>query len=294
MNEIQAYLKRIVHRSGLSSNEQDEWVTEMSSHLFDEVEHLQNTGLGEPEAVEKALLRFGSWREIRKQIAKQTFGVTFPVIISLSTVFFALFLLGTYLLYATIVSNPNPSTWGSWHENPWVRFFTATIPISPSLMLALCLGTLMLVKTRCRKDRWALAFITSTFGVLWLFMRLTRHYFLAGLLVPGWQGFHSAPLEVSDVLPLCLSITTYLLTVNKHVSRFPLILSLAIGLWVPMRDAVQYHLWLATHWSGFWGHHDPNWLGILFMVGMQLVLLIVLKYVFRAIDRLYRRRRQII
>ncbi|GMA64136.1 permease prefix domain 1-containing protein [Alicyclobacillus fastidiosus] len=94
MNEIENYLKHIVHRSGLTRSEQTEWVDEMSTHLFDEVEHLKETGLEEAEAVEKALRRFGSRREIRKQIARQTFGVTLPVINSLASVFFVLFLLG--------------------------------------------------------------------------------------------------------------------------------------------------------------------------------------------------------
>lgn len=285
MNEIENYLKRIVHRSGLTKNEQTEWVAEMSTHLFDEVEHLKETGLEEAEAAQKALRRFGSRREIRKQIARQTFGVTLPVTYSFATIFFVLFLLGIYLLYASIVSNPDPSTWASWHENPLVRFFTTKIPISPSLMLALCLDTLMLVKTRCQRDRWALVVITGVFAAVWLLMRMSHHYYLAGLLVPGWQDFHSVPLEISDIPLLCLSIATYLFTKNKFVSRFPILLSLAIGLWVPIRDTVQYHLWLATHWSGFWGHHDPNsWLGISLMVGIQLLLLVLLKYAFRAID----------
>ncbi|MCL6445003.1 MAG: permease prefix domain 1-containing protein [Alicyclobacillus sp.] len=285
MNEIENYLKHIVRRSGLTRSEQAEWVAEMSTHLLDEVEHLKDTGLGEAEAVEKAIRRFGSRKEIRKQIARQTFGITLPVITSLSSVFFALFLLGIYLLYASIPSNPDPSTWTSWNENPWVRFFTTRIPISPSLMLALCLDTLMLVKTRCQRDRWALVLITCIFAALWLFMRISHHYYLAGLLVPGWQDPRSVPFEVADILLLCLSVGIYLFTKNKSISRFPILLPLAIGLWVPIRDSVQYHLWLATHWSGFWGHHDPNnGLGILLMVGIQLLLLVLLRYIFRAVD----------
>ncbi|MCF8564617.1 permease prefix domain 1-containing protein [Alicyclobacillus tolerans] len=284
MNEIENYLKYIVHRSGLTKGEQTEWVAEMSTHLFDEVEHLKETGLEEGEAAQTALRRFGSRKEIRKQIARQTFGVTLPVINSFASIFFALFLLGIYLLYASIQSNPDPSTWASWHENPWVHFFTTKIPISPSLMLALCLDALMLVKTRCQRDRWALVLITGIFAALWLFMRISHHYYLAGLLIPGWN-VQSAPLGVSDILLLCLSVATYFFTKNKSISRFPILLSLAIGLWVPIRDTVQYHLWLTTHWNGFWGHHDPNsWLGILLMVGIQLLLLVLLKYVFRAID----------
>ncbi|WP_067929173.1 permease prefix domain 1-containing protein [Alicyclobacillus shizuokensis] len=290
MNEIENYLKHIVHRSGLTRSEQAEWVAEMSTHLLDEVEHLKDTGLGEAEAVAKALRQFGSRREIRKQIARQTFGITLPVITSLSSVFFALFLLGVYLLYASIPSNPDPSTWTSWHENPWVRFFTTRILISPSLMLALCLDTLMLVKTRCQRDRWALVLITCIFAALWLFMRISHNYYFAGLLVP-YRNAYTVPFELltatSYLILACLSVAMYLFTKNKDISRFPILFSLAIGLWVPVRDSVQYHLWQATHWSGFGGHYDPfisNELGILLMVGIQLLLLVLLRYVFRAVD----------
>jgi hypothetical protein len=285
LNEIENYLKHLVHRSGLTKSEQNEWIAEMSSHLFDEVEHLMETGIGKVEAVEKALLRFGGQKEIRKQIARQTFGVTLPVINSLASVFFGLFLLGIYLLYASTVSNPDPTTWASWHENPWVYFFTTRIPISPSLMLALCLNTLMLVKTRCQKDRWALIVITGVFGAVWLLMRMSHRYYLSTLLVPGWgQTSRFAPIGISDVLLLCLSIATYFYTKNKSISRFPIFLSLAIGLWVPIRNTIQYHLWLATRLSLFWGHYDPNWRGIILMVAVQLLLLVLLRYLFRALD----------
>ncbi|WP_284286052.1 hypothetical protein [Alicyclobacillus fastidiosus] len=166
-----------------------------------------------------------------------------------------------------------------------MRFFTTRIPISPSLMLALCLDTLMLVKTRCQRDRWALVLITGIFAALWLFMRMSHRYYLATLLVPGWgQTSRSAPLGISGILLFCLSVGIYLFTRNKSISRFPILLSLAIGLWVPVRDYVQYHLWQATHWSRFWGHYDPNGYGILLMVGILLVLLVLLRYVFRAVD----------
>lgn len=290
MNEVETYLKRIVHHSGLRRSEQNEWVAEMATHLLDRVEHLKLTGMGEHDALKKALHQFGNRREIRRQIAKQTFGVTLPVITSLASLFFLLFLVGTYLLYASIQSNPSPLTWVSWHENSWVRLFTTHVPISPSLMLALCLDTLMLIKTRCQKDRWVIVIITGIFSALWLLMRMSHRYYLATLLVPDW-GPHPAPFGFGNILLFCLSIGTYLLTRNKSISRLPIFLSLTIGLWVPVRDSIQYHLWQATHWSGFWGHHEPNWYGVLLIIAIQMVILAVLNYIFRAIQHLDERKR---
>ena len=99
-SQIQSYLEQVMRRSGLTKREKTEWIEEMSSHLSDEIEHLMTIGHDEEEATKIAVEKFGHPTLIRRKIAKETFGLSIPMIYALFSLFFIWFFLDLYIVHS--------------------------------------------------------------------------------------------------------------------------------------------------------------------------------------------------
>ena len=147
---IRSYLQQVLRYSGLSGREKREWSEEMAAHLREEIALLKDGGQEPDEALRTALEQFGEPAALRRRIARETFGLSLQAIVILTSVFFALFVVDCILL----VSAVNAGQQSVYIPN--VLDMLRALPLSPSLMLALCLCTLSLLVTRRRRDRIAL------------------------------------------------------------------------------------------------------------------------------------------
>ncbi len=155
-DQIRSYLEQVMRRSGLSKLEKAEWTEEMAAHLDDEVVQIMSCGFEESEATTLAVQKFGEPSILRRKISRDTFGLSVPTIVLLSAVCLTLFLVNCGVL-VLLVQLGKPSQY-----NPNIFDMLRAVPMSPSLMLGLCLGFLSLLKTRCR----AIAFLLFTFKVI--------------------------------------------------------------------------------------------------------------------------------
>lgn len=227
--QIHSYLESIVRRSGLSKREKADWMEEMATHLQDEVKQLTESGYGEDEALNIAFQKFGQPSVVRKKISRETFGATVPVITTLSTVSFALFLFNSGLL-AAVVRSRAPSNY-----IPNILSMVKALPLSPSLMLGICLSSLTLLKTRCRRDRIALFSGLAVYGVLWVAIRLPLPHVLNDWIF-RFRGLSMVQpwVSINTVIMIVWGLGLFLWTGNKLVSVYPVILSVVVGVWSPI------------------------------------------------------------
>jgi len=264
---IQLYLERVMRRSGLTKREKAEWIEEMSSHLNDEIQSLIRSGHDEEEATKIAFEKFGQPTVIRRKIAKETFGLSIPMIYGL----FSLFLIW-FLVDRENVQSRFPGRWYKRYPDIWgyVSSSVSAIPNSPSLMLALCVSLLLLFKTRCLKDRASILLTLSIFGVIWVLMRLPQSFSTNEFLF-GFRGLTIMEPWVSIITGVFIiwGLLLYLWTRNSWMGVTQTLISISTGIWY----AFMYEF---------------HWLTILqfsLLIAVRCVPLVVLIALFRAVDK---------
>lgn len=296
MTDIDAFLKRVLRGMGLSRHEQAAWTEEMSSHLLEHKQDLMQQGHTETDASRMAIEQFGSVPQLRRRVARETFGLSLWAMRTATGMFLALFLTGIVLGHLAfpplvVLRHGNVLAWQ--HQHRWLLLLTNQIPVSPSLMLALALDVWMLRKTRKRTDRIALLSVTVVFGIVWVIVRLSHHQ--AGMLKVLFVTDSFAPYAslgavslLGFLMLLVWSISLYLWTGNKSVARMPIILSIAVSTWPAAKGIVQWYLWQGTHWPTFWGMQNPATSPVdqyqIFALMVRLSLMALATRAFRAID----------
>ena len=265
--QIRSYLEQVMRHSGLSKSERAEWMEEMAAHLHDEVIRLLARGHEEGEAITLALQKFGEPSLLRRKISRDTFGLSFAMIVSLSTLLFVLFLVDCGVL-AFLIQSGAPSQY-----IPSISSMLKAIPMSPSLMLALGMSILTLLKTRCRKDRIALFVTVAVFGVLWVLMRMPLS-FQANELLFGFKGLTIMEPWVSVITGVMVlwGLGLFLWTRNNWIGLFPVLLSIAVGVWAPI-------MWIILN------RPQGDFTSLSISVAVRCIPIALLLLIFKDIDR---------
>jgi|GEM_PF-6002640 len=285
-DEIRQYLKTIVHNTGLTKREREAWIEEMSAHIWEDATRLEGEH-GKNDALDLALKNFGNPKTVRRQLSRQLVGIPTGLMYGIAGVFFALFVCNIALLMLSSTGEPM-----------WQYYSIQSLASSPALMLGLALTTLMLRRTRCRRHRLTLLSIPVVYAVPWFLFHLTRiqmFWAMPNLVIPAYSRVLSFSL-ISYLLLFVWAVVLYVISRNAAISRFPIVLSIFLGLWQPVEYAVQYHLWQTTHLQVFWGHSDvfltANVVGVVGPAVLSLMLIALLVPVFHWLDSRTVRRQQ--
>ncbi|WP_067624765.1 permease prefix domain 1-containing protein [Alicyclobacillus acidiphilus] len=265
---IQSYLERVMRWSGLTKREKAEWIEEMSSHLNDEIQSLMKSGHDENDATKMALEKFGQPTVIRRKIAKETFGLSIPMIYGLSSLFLIWFFIDLFIVHSQFP--------GGWYKrypdfSGYASSIVSAIPNSPSLMLALCVSVLMLFKTRCLKDRASILLTLSILGVIWVLMRLPQSFNVNELLF-GFRDLTIREPWVSVITAVFIvwGLLLYLWTRNSWIGVIPTLISIVTGLWQPFM---------------YGGFHWLTLLQLTLLIAVRCLPIVALIAIFRAINK---------
>jgi hypothetical protein len=216
MPHLKQYLNRIMHFSFLSKHEKIEWKEEMESHLNSSIQLLQQDGLNREEAIQQAMKNFGNHAQIRKQLTKEIYGLSIKTIAILSGLFLSLFIYTTW-------------TW----VLPDIRL------LSPTLMLAIFIGIVSLIKTRKQIDRILIPFAFSPFIIVYLsnvFFPHEAFVWYLRFIVSFWF-----PMNVFGVMFLAIfGLVLFIFSKNKYIAILPLLFSIAMNLCFLLRYTFRY------------------------------------------------------
>lgn len=221
MQRVRQFLEQILQYSFLSKREKAEWQEEMESHINSSAFSLkEKEGMGEEEAVKKAITKFGDPEQLRKQITKEMFGLDIKLIGIISACFLILFIFSAIAL-------------------PSLRV------LSPSLMLALLLGVVTLIKTRKRIDRILIPVAFTPFIIAYLtnilFPHETFNWYLS-FSITYWY-----PMNLFGAIFLALfGLGLYFVSRNQFISLLPLIFSVCYNVWHLVRHSIKFLYWSAT------------------------------------------------
>ncbi|MHB1628646.1 MAG: hypothetical protein ACYCVB_09815, partial [Bacilli bacterium] len=165
-----------------------------------------------------------------------TFGLSVPTIVLLSAVCLTLFLVNCGVL-VLLVRLGKPSQY-----NPNIFDMLSALPMSPSLMLGLCLGFLSLLKTRCRADRIGILLVLAGFGLLWVLIRMPLSLKVNELLF-GFKDLTIMEPWVSVVTGLLViwGLSLFLWTRNQWIGLLPSVVSIAVSIWSPALWVLVQH-----------------------------------------------------
>ncbi|MCM3781513.1 permease prefix domain 1-containing protein [Neobacillus mesonae] len=221
MDQIQVFLQRVFQYSFLSKNEKNDWIEEMSSHLHLSTEEYESQGYNKVQAVRLAIDSFGSPKEIRDSLTKETYGfksstVLFSIFISLT--FFIISLIGGVTLERFDIHN---------------RY----IEIIPIVLISFFLLSVSVFYTRKSADRFCLLLTPLFFGLGYLqayfnFMAnvlgdgLTFLMFY-NLFFPGSYDYQGRLdyMYISVFFLSSLSLIIYMICKNRYIASLPFLLS---------------------------------------------------------------------
>ncbi|WP_436663812.1 permease prefix domain 1-containing protein [Alicyclobacillus acidoterrestris] len=158
MNSIDGYLREVVKGTYLRKRERETWVKEMQSHLEDSVQNYQVIGLPNEQAYQKAITSFGTPRELRQQIVRETFMIS-PRWFIMATIL-CIFSLGVALFTNmrfddVVVSTGNPDGWKMIPNHVVVTWLHHYFPLNPARWATLGIMCFMMIFTRKQTDRLA-------------------------------------------------------------------------------------------------------------------------------------------
>ncbi|WP_067620981.1 permease prefix domain 1-containing protein [Alicyclobacillus acidiphilus] len=290
MTRLDDYVSQILRHTYLSKREKRAWKEEMLSHLVEAKTSAENRGLTEDEAIAKAMAAFGTVREVRRRIVRETYGVPPYWFVSLSIACLVVFGVSLFanmrwhdVIPGTTQQIPTPKWVLWWNDNPAAAH--------AQLFVGLAVVFFMLVYTRKSVDRAAVFASLAPFVLVWFLGKLTHQYSLHTMVFASWPIL--APFGASEfvgyVLLLIVCLALYLWTRNRAVSLVPWILSIVLTVWPILRDTVQTALWHLTDNPIFWGHAYPDsyflWWSILTIM-VRCVVLALFMFGCRRIDLL--------
>ncbi|AFH61793.1 permease prefix domain 1-containing protein [Paenibacillus caseinilyticus] len=135
MDKADRYLNRILRGTFLTGKEKAEWKAEMRTHIDCSVEELEEEGLGREDALERTLRQFGDPGMLRRDLTRQTYGISVDVILQVSALLWAAFL----FLYL----------------QSQFRLYEGRL-VLPLIPLTLQAAVLFMLTTRNRADRFGL------------------------------------------------------------------------------------------------------------------------------------------
>jgi hypothetical protein len=298
---INAYLDRIFRWSFLTKAERNRLREEMADHLYALVDDFEGKGCSEEEALAQAMTRFGTERDLRKALTKETYGWTGGTIVTVSAILAGLFL---FSVICTLVRA----------EHVLLHF----ILLSPSLLLTLLLLTLGLTATRKTADRIGLLLSPLPFAA-YLLQHLTLLFSLfsgasetsiiefKNTVYPYFTERVYSALYATDIggKPFMIGVAgfavfgilLYLYCHNRRIAILPLLLSVGYTGWVIAAQSLNYALVKTFHgqpsqaFVDFYQYGFHVWTGQLDGLAVRLALAAVLWAVLRMADLNRRSRR---
>ncbi|QQE79078.1 permease prefix domain 1-containing protein [Alicyclobacillus sp. SO9] len=288
MNEFDSYFSKIFKGTYLSKRERRNWKEEMQGHLEEAVQSGIKRELNQEEASKSALASFGTVKEVRRHIVRQTYGISPNWFLASSALFLTIFMISMFvqmraqdIIPATMKHLPTPNWVLLWNTNPFLSHLQA--------WLGFAVAFFMLIYTRKRTDRIALFLSLAPFYIIWFIVRIAHQFSLDAVIFAEYPIFQplGGPELAGYLLLLVLSLASYAWTGNRKVGLAPWILSIALTIWPMLRDTVQTALWHITNNPIFWGHRYPDsyylWWSILTIL-VRIIILGLFLYGCRKID----------
>lgn len=288
MTDFDSYFSKVFKHVYLSKRENQAWREEMQGHMEEAVESAINNGMTKEEAYESALVSFGSVKEVRHRIIRETYGLSPSWFLISSSLCFIIFLVSLFVQMR--VGDVIPTTMKPMLTPKWVVLWNNNpFPSHIQAWLGLAVVLFMLIYTRKRSERIAVFLSLAPFFVVWLFVRMTHDFSLSSMMFAGYPIME--PLGASEmagyVLLFVVCLAIYIWTQNRKVSLTPWIISISLTIWPILRDTVQTALWHITSNPIFWGHRYPDfyflWWSILTIL-VRLIVLGIFVYTCRKID----------
>lgn len=300
MSFFDHYLHQVLKGTYLRRREKETWVEEMQSHLEESTARYIEAGLTEEEACQRAISSFGTAREIRRRIIRDTFIISPRWLLIASFLCFIALVMSLYTtmrFHDVVVTPGGPSTWTYIPTPEVVVWLHRYFPLNPNRWAALSVMCLMMLFTRKHVDRWAVLVSGIPFCILQVLIisNPTLWYGARYFFFAAWPVM--APLGIASIcgclMLLVLGVLLYAWTRNRAVSMTPWAITIALTMWPFVRDAVQSALWEWTHNAIFWGHSSPwGWTAwyTLLSVSARLLGLALFFLVCRWIDSMSFRR----
>ncbi|MCL6443857.1 MAG: permease prefix domain 1-containing protein [Alicyclobacillus sp.] len=302
MNSFEGYLRQVVRRTYLSRREKDALIAEMQSHLVDSVENYRITGSSDEQAYQRALRSFGTPKELRQQIIRETFVISPRWFLTAAILcFLALFIaLYTNMRFDdVVVTHGSPATWKQIPNPDAVTWLHRYFPLDSTRWGTLGTMCFMMIFTRKQADRLAVFVSWVPFCPVLLPGHVSLRTCMAGIqrivfsALPVIQPVSIASICEYLMLIVC-GVALYSWTRNRAVSLTPWLIWIIPTTCEFVWRIVQSTLWKWTHNPIFWGQAPVGWWDYWYMSLSLIVHLIGAAvstfYVCRWIDAIHGKR----
>ena len=267
MNRFDAYLYQILNGTYLHKQEKVAWIEEMQSHLEDSVQHYRVAGLSDEQAHQRALASFGTAKELRQQIIRETFVISpkwYLIVGVLCFISLGVALFTNTRFDDSVVTIGNPATWEPIPTPQWVVWLHQHFPLNPARWATLGTMSFMMVFTRKQTDRLAVLISWIPFSVSLLPSSVSLPLGSDGIR----QVIFSAlpiiqPVSIGATceygIIFALGIALYIWTRNRIISLTPWMISITLTVAPFLWSLMQETLWEQTRNPIFWGLAPVSW-----------------------------------
>ncbi|MFD1674074.1 permease prefix domain 1-containing protein [Alicyclobacillus fodiniaquatilis] len=266
MNNIDVYLRHVIKGTYLRKREREAWIEEMQSHLKDSVKYYRVTGLSDEQAHQRAITSFGTPKELRQQIVRETFMMPprwFMVAAVLCLLSLGVALFTNMRFDDVVVSTGNPYHWEFIHNYKVVTWLHHYFPLNPARWAALGIMCFMMIFTRKQTDRLAVlvSWIPCCVALLPSNISLTSIIGSQRVIFSAFPIIQSVNIAsiYEFVMLILFGALLYLWTDNRVISLTPWLISMTLTTYAFVWRTVQSTLWKWTQNPIFWGQAPVSW-----------------------------------
>lgn len=296
MNFFDGYIQSVLRGTFLTKREKQSLAEEMHCHLQETAQAALEqsrtredgpkqgtdegaevsptpTQLTEDAAAQEAMRSFGAARAVRRQVVRETFGLSPWWFIAGAGLGFVVWVMSWFANMR--VGDVIPSTLTPIPTPGWVQFLVRHAPMSTSMWIALTVLCLMMLTTRKRRDRAAVLSV----GLFLVLLRalplpLTVHSGVAAALFSPGSSLMIQPFGVQSligyVFVFASALAVYTWTKNRMVSLTMWCVTVGLTVGPFLTNTWQAVLWHRTGNPIFWGIQYPD---VYFLVWALLSLL---------------------
>lgn len=267
MSRFDAYLRQVLRGTYLHKQEKMDWIEEVQSHLEDSVQHYRVAGLSGEQAHQRALASFGTAKELRQQIIRETFVISpkwYLIVGVLCFISLGVALSTNMRFNDSVVTIGNPATWEQIPTPQWVLWLHQHFPLNPARWVTLGTMSLMMVFTRKQTDRLAVLISWIPFSMSLLPSSISLSLGLDGIRQVVFSALPIIqPVSIGATcaygITAALSIAFYIWTRNRIISLTPWMMSITLTVAPFLWHLMQETLWEQTRNQIFWGMAPISW-----------------------------------